>query len=150
MNEWIIYFSYFKSQECGNVYIYISIFNLICSLFTLLSADVLGWWCSYSMKLDYEYSNPTTCFCFRDPFYLCVIVMDETVSNRNIFGTFVNQELDEEIIISVKLGILTIVTRTPEDYCCLFKTTSTFTVWMIIPSINQISYRKNMKQWFMS
>ena len=37
--------------------------------------------------------------------------MAETVSHRNIFGTFVNQEVDEEIIIIVKLGILTIVTH---------------------------------------
>ena len=37
--------------------------------------------------------------------------MTETVSTRNIFGTFVNQEVDEEIIISVKLGMLTIVTH---------------------------------------
>ena len=42
-------------------------------------------------------------------FYL--FKMDEVVSKRNIFGTFVNYDVDEEIIVSVKLNILTIVTR---------------------------------------
>ena len=37
--------------------------------------------------------------------------MEDVVSNRNIFGRFVNLEVDEEIFVSVKQEILTIVVR---------------------------------------
>ena len=35
--------------------------------------------------------------------------MDDKVSNRNIYGCYENSEDDEEVVISVKNGVLTIV-----------------------------------------
>ena len=45
-------------------------------------------------------------------FQISVFVMEDVVSNRNIFGRFVNVAEDEEIFVSVKSEILTIVHRT--------------------------------------
>ena len=41
--------------------------------------------------------------------------MDDTVSRRNIFGRYVNYQDDEEVFVSVKKEVLTIVHRSIEN-----------------------------------